>query len=203
VANPPVVSPPVVSPPVVSPPGDGPAGSDPAGLPLWALLSRVLLAIATEYDQAPGPSLAVSANVLRVLTAGGVRTRDLSALAGVSRESVTMIMGLLAKAGFAVTEPDPAGSRFPFSRLTAAGAVAQRDYAVRIAAAEVSLGNRRGPDTVAALRAAVEPLAAGDPSRLLAGLTPYPDNWRSRVPPPSVLPHYPLTLHRGGYPDGS
>jgi hypothetical protein len=37
----------------------------------------------------------------------------------------------------------------------------------------------------------------------LAGLEPYPDNWRARVKPPLVLPHYPMTLHRGGYPDGA
>ena len=49
----------------------------------------------------------------------------------------------------------------------------------------------------------LEPLAAGDPPPLLAGLEPYPDNWRARVKPPLVLPHYPMTLHRGGYPDGA
>jgi hypothetical protein len=27
--------------------------------------------------------------------------------------------------------------------------------------------------------------------------------WRARVPAPAALPHYPMTLHRGGYPDGS
>ena len=54
-----------------------------------------------------------------------------------------------------------------------------------------------------ALRRALEPLAAGDPPRLFAGLEPYPDGWRARVPAPAALPHYPMTLHRGGYPDGS
>jgi hypothetical protein len=56
---------------------------------------------------------------------------------------------------------------------------------------------------VTALRQALEPLAAGDPPRLFAGLEPYPDGWRARVPAPAALPHYPMTLHRGGYPDGS
>ena len=54
-----------------------------------------------------------------------------------------------------------------------------------------------------ALRQALESLAAGDPPRLYAGLEPYPDGWRARVPPPATLPHFPMTLHRGGYPDGS
>jgi methyltransferase (TIGR00027 family) len=177
-----------------------PAPADPAGLPLWALLSRVLLAFATEYERAPGPSLAVSANVLRVLTEGGVRTRDIPSLAGVSKESVAMAMGVLVKAGLAAAGPDPAGGRFPVTRLTAGGARAQRAYRRRIADIEVSLGDQ---DAIAALRAAACPLVSGDRPRLLEGLNPYPDNWRARVPPASVLPHYPMTLHRGGYPDGS
>jgi hypothetical protein len=35
------------------------------------------------------------------------------------------------------------------------------------------------------------------------GLEPYPDNRQARVRPPTTLPHYPMVLHRGGYPDGS
>ncbi|MGH3209706.1 MAG: class I SAM-dependent methyltransferase, partial [Trebonia sp.] len=50
--------------------------SPPAGdLPVWALLSRPLRAFAEQYEAEPGPSLAISANVLRVLTEAGVRTR--------------------------------------------------------------------------------------------------------------------------------
>ena len=48
----------------------------------------------------------------------------------------------------------------------------------------------------------------GDPGDLAAsplgpGLEPYPDNWRADVRAPRTLPHYPMVLHRGGYPDGS
>jgi len=33
---------------------------------------------------------------------------------------------------------------------------------------------------------------------------PYPDNWRAAVQQaPGALPHYPMVLHRGGYPEGS
>jgi hypothetical protein len=70
-------------------------------------------------------------------------------------------------------------------------------------------GSRRpgGADTVAGLRAALEPLA-GDPddaanSPLMAALEPYPDNWRADVRPPQTLPYFPMVLHRGGFPDGS
>ena len=54
-----------------------------------------------------------------------------------------------------------------------------------------------------ALRASLEPLAAGQPAPLFGGLEPYPDNWRALVRRPDVLPHFPMVLHRGGYPDGS
>jgi hypothetical protein len=56
-----------------------------------------------------------------------------------------------------------------------------------------------GADTVARLRADLEWLAEG----LMRGLEPYPDNWRADVRPPRTLPHYPMVLHRGGFPDGS
>ena len=101
---------------------------DAADLPLWALLSRPLLAFALQYERAPGPSLAVSANVLRVLSPGGVRTRDIPALAGISKESVAMAVGLLAKSGLATEGPDPDGGRFRIIRLTVAGIAARDAY---------------------------------------------------------------------------
>ena len=185
----------------------GPQGTadpqDAADLPLWALLSRPLLAFALEYERAPGPSLAVSANVLRVLSPDGVRTRDIPALAGISKEAVAMAVGRLAESGLATEGPDPDGGRFKVTRLTAAGAAARDAYPTRAAAIEADWRARFGPGRVDALRAALEPLAAGDPPPLFAALEPYPDNWRARVKPPLVLPHYPMTLHRGGYPDGA
>jgi DNA-binding MarR family transcriptional regulator len=172
-------------------------------LPLWALLSKPLLAFALEYEQAPGPSLAVSANVLRVLTEGGVRTRDIPALAGISKESVAMAVGLLAEGGLATEGPDPDGSRFKVTRLTAAGTAARDAYSARAADIEADWRSRFGAVRVEAVRAALEPLTAGDPPPLFAALEPYPDNWRARVKPAAVLPHYPMTLHRGGFPDGA
>jgi len=187
-------------------PGAPPAAGDGAGvasLPLWALLSRALLGFATEFEDGPGPSLAISANLLRVLTEEGVRVRDLPALSGVSKESLAMAVGAAATAGLVAEGPDPAGSRFRVVRLTTAGARAQRAYPGRVMAVEDDWRSRFGDARVAALRDALEPLAAGDPPPLFAGLTPYPDGWRARVPPRAVLPHYPMVLHRGGYPDGA
>ena len=182
---------------------DPQATADPAQLPLWALLSRALLAFALEYERDPGPSIAVSANVLRLLSRDGIHTRDLPAQAGISKEAVAMAMGLLAESGLATEGPDPDGGRLKVIRLTAAGAAARDAYPKRAAAIEADWRARFGPGRIQALRAALEPLAAGDPPPLFAGLEPYPDNWRAGVKPPLVLPHYPMTLHRGGYPDGA
>ena len=67
-----------------------PAGHlDLAGLPLSALLSRVLLSFALEYEREAGLSLAISANVLRVLGTDGTRRRDLPPLTGTSKEAVS------------------------------------------------------------------------------------------------------------------
>ena len=177
--------------------------SDASALPLWALLSRPLLAFALAYERDSGPSLAIGANVLRVLTEDGVRARDVPALAGVSKESVAMATGLLGKLRLTTEGPDPAGGRFRVIRLTAAGTAARAEYHARAAGIEADWRAGFGPQRVAALRAALEPLAVGDPPALFAALEPYPDNWRARLAPPVVLPHYPVTLHRGGYPDGS
>jgi len=45
--------------------------------------------------------------------------------------------------------------------------------------------------------------ASCQPPPLSGGLEPYPDNWRASVRRPATLPHFPIVLHRGGYPDGS
>jgi methyltransferase (TIGR00027 family) len=172
-------------------------------LPLWALLARPLRAFADQYEAGPGTSLAISANILRVLTEAGVRTRDIPALGGVSKESVAMAMGALRKPGLAAEGPDPAGGRFKVTRLTARGVVLRDQYPALAADVERDWRGRFGEATVTALRQALEPLAAGDPPPLFSGLEPYPDNWRARVPAPATLPHYPMTLHRGGFPDGS
>jgi methyltransferase (TIGR00027 family) len=174
-----------------------------AGLPLWALLARPLRAFADQYEAEPGPSLAISANILRVLTEAGVRTKDIPALAGVSKESVAMAMGVLRKSGAVTEGPDPAGGRFRVARLSARGAAFRDEYPALAADIERDWRSRFGDATVTALRRALEPLAEGDPPPLFAGLEPYPDGWRAQLPPLAVLPHYPMTLHRGGYPDGS
>jgi len=61
-------------------------------------------------------------------------------------------------------------------------------------------------DAIRTLRESLERLV-GEPaarqSPLFRGLEPYPDGWRASVRKPDTLPHYPMVLHRGGFPDGS
>jgi methyltransferase (TIGR00027 family) len=176
------------------------AGGDVAGLPVWTLLSRVLLAFAAEFEGQSPVSLAICADVLRMLTERGARVRDIPQLAGVSRESVAMAMSILVKQDLATEGPDPAGGRWRVAALTRRGAVAQAAYYKLVADIEDAWRDRFGADTVAGLRAGLERLPVQD---LLAGTEPYPEGWRAQVRPPNVLPDYPMVLHRGGYPDGS
>jgi methyltransferase (TIGR00027 family) len=180
--------------------------ADPAGLPLSALLSRVLLSFAIEYEAEAGQSLAAAATVLRVLGEDGTRLRDLPPRAGIAKEAVSWALGVLTRAGLAAEAPDPAASRGKAACLTPRGQQAQRRYHELTAQIEQRWQDRFGTAPLAALRGALEPLVTapdGEPPPLFGGLKPYPDNWRAKVRPPAALPHYPMVLHRGGYPDGS
>jgi hypothetical protein len=172
-------------------------------MPLSALLSRVLLSFAVEYEREAGLSLAVAANMLRVLGTEGTRLRHLPALTGTSKESVRWALGILTRGDLAAEDPDPAASRGKVARLTPRGLDAQRLYHELTGEIERRWHDRFTPAVTAGLRASLEPLAAGQPPPLFGGLEPYPDNWRAVVRRPDVLPHFPMVLHRGGYPDGS
>jgi DNA-binding transcriptional ArsR family regulator len=169
-------------------------------MPLPSLLAHVLLAFALEFEHESPLSLAISANPLRVLGAVPVRARDLPALTGVSKESLEMAMGILRKAKLVHESKDGA---WQVVSLTERGLNAQRAARARIAELE---RNWAATYQLVDLRAALEPIV-GDGTRagspLFQGLEPYPDGWRAQVPQADVLPHFPIVLHRGGYPDGS
>jgi methyltransferase (TIGR00027 family) len=189
--------------PALPPPPEPPAVST---LPLSALLSRVLLAFALEYEHESDLSLAVGANLLRVLSAEGTRLRDLPLLTGISKEAVAWAIGVLLRAGLAAEAPDPTASRGKVARLTARGLHAQGLYLELLGTVEDRWRARFGTDTIDALRRSLEALTLGpdgQPPPLFQALEPYPDNWRASVRPPRTLPYYPMVLHRGGYPDGS
>jgi DNA-binding MarR family transcriptional regulator len=183
-----------------------PAGSRASGLPLPALLARALISFAVEVESESGLSLAINANVLRVLDERGVRLRDLPRMSGVSKEAIAMAMGILEKRRLAVAETDPAVPRGKVIRLTPQGRTTRKLNQDLVAAVEDRWLTRFGQGTIIDLRAALEPLvgeATAEQSRLFLGLEPSPDGWRASVPRPGPLPHFPMVLHRGGYPDGS
>ena len=68
------------------------------------------------------------------------------------------------------------------------------------------LGGAVGEDGIATLRDSLDRLvgdATAGASPLQIGLEPYPDGWRASRRQPDQLAHYPMILHRGGFPNGS
>lgn len=183
-----------------------PAGAEASALPLAALLARPLVAFALDFERELVLSLAIVADVLRVLGDTGVRVRDLPKLSGVSKEAISMATGFLEKRRYAIAEPDPTASRGQVVRLTAKGRMAQMTSQELLERFDERWLTRFGADTIGDVRGALEAIVVdpkGGKSPLFAGLEPYPDGWRAAMPRPETLPYFPMVLHRGGYPDGS
>jgi hypothetical protein len=171
-------------------------GTVDAERPLAALLGQVLTRITLDHEQEMEVSLPLGANVLRVVATDVVRSRDLPALTGISREGTAMATRYLQRRGLATAEPEGA------VRLTPPGLDALDSYWHRAAQTD-EIG----------LRAALEGIVAQrDP--LAAGLVPPPGCWRGEKPyvtqterllvdPVAALPWHPMVLHRGAWPDGS
>jgi len=177
-----------------------------AALPLPVLLARVLVAMAREFESGSAVSLAMSANVLRVLDERPTPLRDLPDRTGISKEYVAVSTGWLARHKFAVLATAPAPDRGKQIRLSEKGLLAQEESGKKLRAIEKRWSTQFGAGELTALRARLEPIV-GDgtagKSPLFAGLTPHPDGWRAKIPQPALLPHFPMVTHRGGYPDGS
>jgi hypothetical protein len=180
-----------------------PANSESA-LPLPWLLARVLLAFALAFEHEAQLSLAICADLLRLLDEDGKQVRELPILSGVSTEGLAMATGFTGRRKLSVVEPDAAG-KWKVARLTRSGAVAKQTYLDLTDEIEQRWLSRLGEPVVTALRLALEELAGdgGPGSPLFACLEPDPCGWRAAVRKPVTLPHYPMVLHRGGYPDGS
>ena len=129
-----------------------------------------------------------------------------------------MAAGILTRRSWAVVEPDPAASRGKLIRLTPRGRSGQEEYIRLLGVTEERWRARFGPGVIDALRrsllSVVEQRGDDGRPRLSLGLRPYPGGWRARSPylrqttavlddPNDALPHYPMVLHRGGWPDGS
>ncbi len=172
---------------------------------LSALLAKVLLMFTLEFERDSKLSLPISANLLRVLGDEPIRIRELPRLTGVSKEAIAMSLGLLERVGCVLVAPDPSATRGKVVSLSAKGIKAQENYRRVLAETETRWRQRFGAKELSRLRAPLEVIVGpcGVPSPLWQGLAGYPNGWRSSRPRPETLPHYPMVLHRGGWPDGS
>jgi hypothetical protein len=150
---------------------------------LAALLSQVLLGFTLDFERDSALSLPITANVMRLLDGSGVPLRDLPGRSGVSKEAIAASVGFLERHGHVVRADRQV-------LLTPEGRQAQDNDRQLLDRLEQQW---QGTDD---LRAALEPLA-GQP------IPPYPDGWRATIRKPATLPHHPMVLHRGGFPDGS
>ena len=171
-------------------------------LSLVTLLAHALLDYTIHFEESSALSLPLSANVFRVLAETGVPVRELPALTGLSKEAVEVSLTSLKKTDYVVVEGAPASKRT--IRLTTTGE--------EFVAEQRRLHTRLEKRWDAGLRGALERILAHPD--LAAGLQPHPEGWRASKPyaqrteavladPRRHLPHYPMVLHRGGWPDGS
>ncbi len=182
-----------------------PKRAHPFEISFPALLSKTLLAFALEYESSMKFSLAIASNALRLVGPNGVRMRDLPRLSGIAKPGIDLAIHRLFDWDLAVPGTESAASETKLLTLTAEGRRLQEKHGHMVQQIEKRWRIGYGI-AVEKIRSLLEELI-GDPdpgrSGLLQGLKPYPDGWRAAVPKREVLPHYPMFLHRGGFPDGS
>ncbi|MBO0861303.1 MAG: hypothetical protein J2P21_23000 [Chloracidobacterium sp.] len=71
------------------------------------LLSKLLLSFAGHFERESGLSLAVSANLLRLINDEGVRVRDLPRLSGVSKEVIALLARRALETGLGIAQKSP------------------------------------------------------------------------------------------------
>jgi hypothetical protein len=184
-----------------APPGPTPDSQ----LPLYARLSRVLLEFTLDFERDSNVALPIAANTLRVLGVDPTPMRDVPALAGVSKEGTVQALTVLQRHDLAVVEPKP-GDRGRQVRLTAGGEEAQQAYHQVVDRVEESWRSRFGDKIMSDLKESLTSLVGGlelAASPLAEALEPPPGTWRSTRPAPGLLPHHPMVIGRGGWPDAS
>jgi hypothetical protein len=170
------------------------------------LLAKLLLAFAVEFERDSKLSLAICANVLRLTVDEGIRIRELPRLSGVSKEAIAMALRCAGEHDLGVVQRESASSRWKVFVLTPQGRRAREKYHQLVGNIEKGWTIHLGRANVEKLRELLEGIAGSstsEPSPLFEGLKPYPEGWRASVPALQHLPHYPMVLHRGGFPDGS
>ncbi len=166
-----------------------------ADLGLDSLLARPLTAFALEYESSGKLSLALSVNLLPVLSAAPTPLRDLPDATGIQREQLDNAAGYLERAGLAEIVPTPGAKRGKSLALTKRGEEAKSASAAKLARLEATWEERHGAK-LAAVRDALASIAIAEPEHP-------PGTWRAKAKSLARLPRFPLVTHRGGFPDGA
>ena len=189
--------------------------SPSARVHLCALLARALLLYTLGFERDSALSLPLCANVVRVLEEAGVLVDEIPARSGVSKEAANMALTFLVRSGYVAV--DGATSATKLARLTSEGRAARDACGSLHAELESRWAAQFGVGALRRLRSSLElVLERRKEGRTLLslGLEPYAGGWRASAPyvtqtrrviddPVAALPHYPMVLHRGGWPDGS
>jgi DNA-binding MarR family transcriptional regulator len=174
---------------------------------LSILLSKVLLSFAIEFEKEAHFSLPLYANVLRLAAEREVRVKDIPRLSGVSKEAVAIALDRLQKQGLAEIKNESSARRFKILVVNIEGRKVAAACAEHLDRIETRWRKRFGTAQIATLRVSLESIILAGPTAgptlLMQAIAPYDDCWRAQIPPREFLPHFPMVLHRGGYPDGS
>ena len=182
-----------------------PDSDSPQKLALPNIMSKVVHRYTLSIEEGSEVSLVHRANVLRILTPDGIPVRQVPQLAGISKEALKMAYGFLMKSGHVVEEPSTSG-RGKQLRLTKKGIKEQARYDELHEAMEKRWEDEYSAEILSRLRKSLDAILESDvegESPLFQGLAPVPGTWRAEIPKLTQLPHHPMVLHRGGWPDGS
>jgi len=168
-------------------PANAPTDPDPVNLPLPALLSRLLIAFAYDFNRESKVPIELCANPIRVLGKTSIPERDIPRLTGTSPE--TSGIGWQLKP-FITVQRDPHASRGKVVRLNARGLAVQSAYHQLVQEIEKRWEQRVGAETIRHLRRQLEQLFTlrDSEGRLLlaVGLLPPPGVRRSGQQAPSL-----------------
>ena len=187
----------------------------PPRVQLCALLARALLLYTLDFERESALSLPLCANVVRVLDEAGVLVDEIPPRSGISKEAMSMALTFLVKSQYVAVDGATAATKL--ARLTPEGRAARDACGPLHSELESGWDARFGAAAVRRLRSSLELLLErrkGARTLVSLGLEPYADGWRASAPyatqtqavmndPVAALPHYPMVLHRGGWPDGS
>jgi hypothetical protein len=162
-------------------------------------LAQALLLYTLEHESASEIPLTMAANLVRVIDDEGTPKADLVRRSGISKEAMAFLTGWRQQPRLTVESARTL-------MLTDAGCSAKSDYETLVRTIEHLWAKRFGGDVARRLRSALEQVVVDGMlvRSPLARLVKAPEGcWRSWVKTAETLPHFPMILHRGGYPDGS